>query len=433
MSEWSIQLSPLTEYAPEEPCRIRIEAGGIPLTKLLRQPGSQADDAVVASPDKLAFWFCDNWWRLRWETRPNTGPTPGWRLAHELASVGGGFAWPQLAIWGDVDRVGLLARADPVGVVGPVRYLTDAIFFIKASSFEDEVDNFLDRVADETTGFGSDRAALGALIAALRAERGDPEIALWRRLEARLGYDPDQAHDAVIEAAAALAGTHGLEAVEEAVAAEPDAQAPERLAAQIEHARSRGQVCDFSGVLAAVQAPPHNPPEPPWLAAEVTAARVRTLGGITPGPIPTRRLAEILGTTAYSFRNTPREEDRAYGLRLHAGRGGQQRVSLRTRSPRGRRFELCRALGDALWSPEEQLGPMTPTTTARQKFQRAFAQALLCPAEDVRAFLATEDPTPDDISAAADHFAVNESVIRTLAVNKGWIGREQLQDRLEAA
>jgi len=42
-------------------------------------------------------------------------------------------------------------------------------------------------------------------------------------------------------------------------------------------------------------------------------------------------------------------------------------------------FELCRAFGDAVWSGREALGPITHTKSARQKFQRAFAQESCLP------------------------------------------------------
>lgn len=440
MNTLSLTVAPPDACSPEEPGRIRLAVGDIVLTRLLRQPGSRLDEALIAAPDALAFWLCDHWWRLRWETIPQGRQPADWRLAHELTSVGGGFAWPRISIWGDADRVGLLGRADPVGVVGPVRYLTDALVYVEASGFEGEVDRFLDRVADEHSGFGSDRVALRALITALRQERCDPEVALWRRLEARLGYDPDAGPDEVVEAVGELAAECGLAGVEEAVAATPGAEAPSLLVDAIARAKRTGHACDFSGVLAAVSPARPLGSDPPWMAAEAAAAGVRAAFGVAPGPIKPTDLGEILGTSRYSFRNTPRRDERPYGLRVHAsGSVARQRVSLRTRSPQARRFELCRALGDALWSPSDTLGPLADTATDRQKFQRAFAQSLLCPYEDLRGFLATDQPTEDDIEAAATHFHVNPSVITTLRWNKGQRvsdktgGADDVADRLEAA
>ena len=229
-SALDIQIELLNGAQAGDPCRVRIASGETVFTNLIREQGRAHDDAVLAAPEPLAFWLCDNWWRLRWETIPPNGlSSASWRLAHDIAAVGGGYSWPRLCLWGDLDRIGLLSQADPVGVVGPVRYLTDALVYIHAAHFEREVDDFLDHVVDEQRRPVLDGQALRALIEALRQERADPETARWRRLEARLGFNPDQAPDGLIQALNALADTHGLEAVEEAIAAAPSDSAADEL------------------------------------------------------------------------------------------------------------------------------------------------------------------------------------------------------------
>ena len=44
----------------------------------------------------------------------------------------------------------------------------------------------------------------------------------------------------------------------------------------------------------------------------------------------------------------------------------------------------------------------------------------------------TDDPTEDDIAAAARHFHVSERVIQTVLVNKHKIDREQFEKMVEA-
>lgn len=434
MSEFSIQLLPNGNSGPDDPWSIRLAAGDIVFTRLLREPGNQLDDYLLAPPAQLAFWICDNWWRLRWEGILAQGPAAPWRLAHDLAAIGGGYAWPRLSVWGDVDRIGFLSHSDPVGVVGPVRYLTDALTYVAATAFETEADGFLDRVADEHQGFGSDRGALRALVAALREERNDPDVALWRRLEARLGYDPDEGPNEAIEAANALADRFGLEAVEEALSAVPGAEASSVLASEVDTTQAWGKACDFSAILSNLPAVTRNPVEPPWVAAEKAARRVREIAGIAPGPLDSKHLAQVLGTTPRVLRGIPGTTRQTYGLRICADRTGERQVvSLRSRRAQDRRFELCRALGDTLWSRSDGIGPLTKTSTARQKFQRAFAQSLLCPFDDLHASLNTDCPEEEDIASAADRFQVSPRVVQTVLVNKGIMERERLNDRLEAA
>ncbi len=71
------------------------------------------------------------------------------------------------------------------------------------------------------------------------------------------------------------------------------------------------------------------------------------------------------------------------------------------------------------------------SNTARQRFQRAFAQSLLCPFEALRNFLGSNAPEDEDIAAAAGHFHVDPSVVRSLLANKSIIARASLS-RLDA-
>jgi len=78
----------------DAPRGISIRANNIVLTKLLREGSNHDVDFVVVPLTSLAFWLLDHWWRLRSESIPPGGVTPEWREAHELTSVGGGFAKP---------------------------------------------------------------------------------------------------------------------------------------------------------------------------------------------------------------------------------------------------------------------------------------------------------------------------------------------------
>ena len=88
---------------------------------------------------------------------------------------------------------------------------------------------------------------------------------------------------------------------------------------------------------------------------------------------------------------------------------------------------MVRALGDAIWSHSDRLGPLATSKTARQKFQRAFAQSLLCPYDDLISYIGTSQPGEADISAAAQHFHVSERVVRTVLVNQGMLDRHRLE------
>lgn len=427
MNEFTIKIRREKNVGQDDPHGICMGVGETILTQLLRSPGNIPDKYLLAPPAQLAFWFADNWWRLRWECIPSANPSPEWRMSHEVSSLGG-YAWPRLTIWGDKDRIGLTCKSDPIGVVGPVRFLTDALLFFDATQFETAVDSFFDQVTDMQYGFGSDKKSLQALVTTLKAEREDPNTSQWRRLEARLGFDPDQAPDELIESTGIQAEKYGQDAVEEAIMATPGLEASRILENGIEAARTSRTRCDFSSIIEVIGPTSHSHTQAPWIAAEQMAQQVRVATGTNNGPIINRRLAEILGTSEHQLRRQSVQHRHPYGLRLAVDDDNRnQSILLRTSN---RRFELCRALGDYLWS-NGAMGPLASSKTVRQKFQRAFAQSLLCPFDDLRDYL-NNHFDDDGISSAARHFDVSELVVRTLLANKGEIN-QNFEEELEVA
>ncbi len=309
-------------------------------------------------------------------------------------------------MWGEGERVGIVSRCDPPGVIGPVRFLTDALKFIPASTFEEAVDRFLEAVTDEHTGYGSDRPSLRSLIDMLKAERNNPDNAAWRRVT-ELGFDPDEAPAALMEKIDALMSRYGRDGVEEAIMAMPGVEASTILEREIAVAKDSRWRCDFSTTLKSIKELHREPTDPPWVTAELAAGFVREALGVGSHPLRNRSLADLLGVDQRIFRSVPPVSgaNPAYGLRVKADGGGKDLIALRSRSPRDRRFEATRALGDVIWATRDQLGPLAKSKTARQKFQRTFAQSLLCPFQDLMAYLNTEHPSYEDITAAAHHFS----------------------------
>lgn len=427
MNELSISIRREKHSEPDGPHGICVNVGETVLTKLLRSPGNIPDKYLLAPPAQLAFWLADNWWRLRWECIPSVNPSSEWRLSHEISSLGA-YAWPRLAIWGDNDRIGISSKSDPIGIVGPVRFLTDSLYFIDAIQFETAIDHFFDQVTDEVRGFGSDKISLQQLVTTLKIERTDPNVSQWRRLEARLGFDPDEAPEDLVESAGIQSNSFGQEAVEEAIMAAPGIEAIRILNQEIEAARASRIKCDFSSMRKEIGSISHHSAQPPWITAEQVAQKIRIAANMAEGPITNRKLAEIIGISEYQLRRQRVENPHPYGLRLAIENDDKnQAILLRTSN---RRFELCRALGDAMWS-NGTMGPLANSKTVRQKFQRAFAQSLLCPFDDLRNYL-NNRIDDDGIAAAARHFDVSEWVVRTLLANKGVIS-QNFEEQLEVA
>ncbi|MGF1591762.1 MAG: hypothetical protein ACFCUW_00705 [Kiloniellaceae bacterium] len=431
MVHFSIDVSIDDSSSWSDPQRLMLKAGDAIFTRLIRSDTDSPDNFLQAPPIQLAFWIVDNWWRLRFEPVLSRRVTAEWRLSHELSAIGGGYIWPRLRIWGEGSRVGLSSRSDPSALTRPVRYITDALVFVSAAQFEDATFQFLEQAIEACS---DDHDALRSQFDALQEERADEDIASWRRLEAQLGFDVDEAPEALVGILLDYIKRYGQNGVEEAVVAIQGYEAADTLKDEIAAAEQSRLTCDLRAAVKAAGTVHRGPEVPPWTAAEKAAVQLRRELTTHAGPLRNTRLAELLGVSKEVFRSRgTTAQSLRFGIRLKTAGRETNAIALRARWAHDRRFELCRALGDAIWSESDALGPITSTKTARQKFQRAFAQSLLCPFEDLRAYMNTEDPTEEDISAAAHHFHVAERVIQTVLVNKHIIERQDFEDMIEAA
>lgn len=82
-----------------------------------------------------------------------------------------------------------------------LEFITRGSFYLAASVVESGIDQFINSLLGETI---SDCQALRAAYEALLQERNDDGIAAWRKLEAKLGFDVDEAPEALMEDLAAL-------------------------------------------------------------------------------------------------------------------------------------------------------------------------------------------------------------------------------------
>ena len=96
----------------------------------------------------------------------------------------------------------------------------------------------------------------------------------------------------------------------------------------------------------------------------------------------------------------------------------------------------CRASSRTLSRPEappqaRRGWPSTDLSTARQKFQRAFAAEFLCPIDELKAFL-DDDYSESAIEDAAAHFDVSERTVESPLANNGVLSSVPVPDVLES-
>lgn len=428
MTHFQIVLEGLPPPNPDGVAELLMRVDDAVLTNVIR-PGRAVDENLRIPAGPLAFWVAENWWRLRWEPK-SAPPSDAWRMSHEMSAIGHGHAWPKVTIWGDRDRVMLVSKGDPPGIVGPVRFTTNAVTFVPAEEFEATLDNMLDDVSSIITG--ADRTELIEFLAVLRQERSEPESAQWRRIEAVSGYNPDDAPEELINELIELESIFKDNDVEEAVAASPGPNAALTLKQTVD-AAAHGLRVNFEQVeKLAKYSWVQSDSLQPWMAAERAAGTVREGLGVLRKPLLNKALADLLGVSARQFRNHQIYSPAPYALRL-ARADSLPTVLLTARWSHDRRFQLARAIGDSIWSTASKLGAISSISSSRQKFQRAFAAALLCPEEGLWEYLGTKDPTDSDIAAAARYFHINEKTVRTVLVNKHLMERRRLGEPLNGS
>lgn len=411
---------------------IRIDAGQETLTRVLERESGDLRPYLKASAITLAFWLADNWWRLRYETLSGSRPTHDWRLRHELPSVGGGSIWPPILFYGTGSRTVCAPAFGPRPSTGPIRFIEpETVHIMSAEVFESAVDQLLGNVL-HNAAHAKDATALNQTIGVLLAERADPAVTAWRALEARLGFDPDDAPVELIEQLGRYEAVLGREAVEEAAAAVPGDNAAQILRLVVDASKSSplrislraAHDVDISNL---------DPREPTWRWGEMAARRIRACLGISDGPFNDAAFSALLEAPWAQVQATPATAFKLpYSALLRADQDDAG-VALKMRPRVHRRFELARVIGDAIWSKHQAFGVISRATTERQKFQRAFAQSLLCPFSEVRRYVDLEQPTDEQINRAASDLGVHRTVVETLLVHKNVLPRETLMERLEAA
>jgi hypothetical protein len=402
---------------------LELRSGEVVLTQLHDCASQTVRDVVRAPAVLLARWFAGNWWRLRWEPLRGTKPDADWLLSHELGGAGGGVLWPAVRFASDGAHILVSSRACSPG--GGLRYLTAASLSVAGPAFEGAVDGFVEQVLRRLSDRGVDDPALRTLWGDVLAERRDPEAALLRRREAQLGLDPDQVDPAAVIALFERGAWLGAGACEEALVDVGFAGAAARLErlkllSVDAEARLPLDLGAFASTRTAWRAAPATG-DAPWARAARLAAQVRADLGLGDGPISTPRLGALLSA---DLSDPPAP---AAPIAVAFGSGERWGFVPRKTRPTSLRFDLARALGDALDRPEgDRALPLTAASTSRQRFQRAFAQELLCPVEVAAARLREADDVGEAIEEVAADFEVSSWVVRSAVVNRGHLDRGAL-------
>lgn len=379
-------------------------------------------DSVFLSMYPLALWLASSWWRLRWEPAPET-PTVAWRMAHEMTAAGSGFVWPRMAFEFDGQRIDVFCRHTEKTPIEPIRYLEDMQRSISTKEFEYEVDSFINLVLERLNVVSLQRTELELIWREVCEERRNPEAAAYRRLEAGLGYDPDEAPEELVESLRRLSRDAGESAVAEIGPACAGDDPGATLGHVVELARStgvEGRVDPLKGIARTRRDPAYQCStwwEQGWRLAQLA----REGWEIPGGKVSDRVLSQILGVDASVAQGTtgfrgdgPRQP---VGLAIRSGDADRLNFHFRKANHHGRRFETARFLADILTAPAtDRWLPSTDLKTARQRVQRAFAAEFLCPIVELQAFL-DGDLSDEAIEDASGYFDVSPLTVRSHLTN----------------
>ncbi len=404
---------------------ILVGSDQIPLTEVDDTIARTVRPHINVSAYALARWLLVNWWRLRWEPSSKY-PRRDWSQAHSLASIGGGYAWPPLQLSSDGQFLQLQIKAEAQADVSAVRYLRDLTVDVPAADFETAVEAFLDLVQGRLAGLSRKADELLELRAELCDERAKPHLAELCRLQALAGIDPGSAPPEWLDGAKTLVGIAGPVSGDELMAAVPNLKGGLGAAADVVGAmRISPTTVKFETVPSTTRA--FRPGQLPWEKGAALATEMRHRLGVTSGPLTNAVLEQSLDVKL----PLPSLASAGPVVSLQGGfrsgsQDGRTAVVVRRAGVR-QRFDLARIIGCAmLLGPDEHVLPVCDTGTALQKFQRSFAQELLCPWTELDAFTDDNGTDEDGVELAAKHFEVSQQVINTTLVNKRKVSRDRL-------
>ena len=433
-----LSLSPVTldSGSPEE-------RAGFGIIKLATDAGilTEGFDEHLRAPREgplvsgyhLAEWLAWNWWRLRWEWWHNSDATDelvaDWDFAHRMSTVGEGYEWPNITIASDGFQTALVSEPSRDYREVSFRYFGAPVTLIAANDLEAAVDRFVSCIVARMEGEGLRGTNLHHLWEELNIERQEPETASFHRLEARLGYDPDEAGQLQLNGGwRADAARLGGDALEELAADAAYVGAPTDMMSA-DKITGMANSCGFAATSqeeSFLLSPSERDPEwggvQAWRIGEEYARRLHRQEKLDKGsPVSNKRLAELAGVTE----NAILHSDCIGGISFFLDRndsGG--RMVLGSKWETGRRFALARIIGDRLFAWTDKMSPATRSYTYRQKAQRSFAAEFLSPFEAVNDMLGKDDSEERQDEIAA-HYKVSSIAIKTMLVNKGRISRDE--------
>jgi hypothetical protein len=400
--------------------QFEIYAGDCNLTRNENIFSQSIQDHVIVSTYPLGLWMLQNWWRLLYEPLPaHHKPDVSWRMAHELGAANYGFVWPKVIFASDGLTIQVWSSPSNINYEQSVTYINGLEFPISVPipEFRKTLIEFISTVENRLYAVGLQSTDLSALFNIVKEEEENEDSRIYRKLEALMGFDPDECSPETMDYAVNLYGKYGEGTLLE-LAPVYGKGGQEKPLEPIEDFVNAPGV--FGEPSISTRTKEHKVySATPWKLAVDDARELRSEIGNTLDPIDTKKLFDLLGIASSA-------EDKWMPM-------GRSSVSVgipinnksikfvpRKKHPISKRFELSRYVGDFIHTGRNKWLTNTDLGTFRQKYQRAFAAEFLCPINGLITFL-EDDFSEEAIEDAADHFNVSEQTVSSLLANNHYI------------
>jgi hypothetical protein len=412
--------------------RLRIAVGDNVATRVYDRAAQSIRDRINVPLYPLAYWLAYSWWRLSYEPSHGGAHSSDWRMSHEVPSVGHGCLWPPITFAPDGECVLITVLPSELSSTENISYVKEFRESIPIEHFESSISSFVEFVLKRLDAVDLRNTELHTLWLELTEERQNDACSRYRRLEAALGYDPDESPQNLVTKFQGLSSKIGADALIEIapVCSGPD---PTQI---LEGMLS---LSETPGIEATIQRPveishmiksqQYNS-APAWERGRMLAREVRRKWFPTDIALSDLQLSDMLKMPANTFEYQADISKYSIGLAVRKISGGERlKLLFRRRVAVGRRFEAARFLASALTSNASNTWlPTTDTKTVHQKVQRAFAAEFLCPIDHLKGFLNDNVINDESIEDASHYFGVSPLAVRSHLENNGVIDASKWVD-----
>ena len=395
---------------------LTIRSGESVVTRVFDARAKTVRDFALVPLYPLAEWLVANWWFIASEIpNPANEHSQGFRRRHCLGVGRDGYAFPNLDIVPSYGGRTSVSWSPTRSLWTRVEFLGGGEALVDGDEFRRTCSDFIDSVILRLDSLGVQDTFLREEWDAIRG--ADDEEIQFCQAAAALGWDPyaldDDAREHVIALDDMLGGLLD-EALPSLDAANPLAGASE-IETALEGARRNRvyleRIEDFRSGLG------RNFGETPWDEGYDWARRLRRNLNLDGESLKTTAsIADALGEDADTLDRIMQPTASFSAAPMIDGAiardGGETGFALGARGgPHARRFRFCRALGEAMASPDSD-ALITRSRSERQQRNRAFAAEFLAPASEIKRLVRFPSVDGDDLNELAQEFGVSHRVIK---------------------